>query len=59
MTALHVATSRGHLKIVERLLGAGLNPDAATSDNGKTALHVAAKLGGLVGFGRLEMVGSS
>lgn len=47
MTALHVATFRAHLKIVERMLGAGLNPDVATSDTGKTPLHMAAKLGGL------------
>ena len=44
-TALYEAVTAGHKEIVELLLRAGANPDAADLDDGWTPLIVAAKLG--------------
>jgi ankyrin repeat protein len=43
-TALIGAAQRGHLDVVDALLGAGANPDA-TDESGETALMFAAKIG--------------
>ena len=39
-TALHIAVHQGHARIVERLVGFGINLDLQDSD-GDTALHIA------------------
>ena len=45
MTALHWASERGDLEIVEALLFAGAFPDAATRNGEYSPLHLAAKAG--------------
>ena len=39
-TALHIAVHQGHARIVERLVGFGINLNVQDSD-GDTALHIA------------------
>jgi ankyrin repeat protein len=46
MTALHIATEKNYLEIVQALLKAKINFDAQAS-NGRTALHIAAHNGNL------------
>lgn len=44
-TPLHVATIAGHKDIVQLLLNAGADPNAAEAKSGRTALHLAAERG--------------
>ena len=49
---------RGDVCLIERLVKAGLSPDAATADDGRTALHLAAGEGKLRVASKLVELGA-
>ncbi|KAH7146798.1 hypothetical protein B0J13DRAFT_441905 [Dactylonectria estremocensis] len=57
-TALQAAAKGGYLEIVEKLLAAGANVNAAAGYDGRTALQAAAERGHLEIINRLKPAGA-
>ena len=57
-TRLRAAACSGDVCLLERLVKAGLSPDAATADDGRTALHLAAGEGKLRVASKLAELGA-
>ena len=57
-TRLRAAACSGDVCLIERLVKAGLSPDAATADDGRTALHLAAGEGKLRVASKLVELGA-